>query len=133
VIRSLPLCSCDFPVALHQRPLHLHPICAPGTSCSGCVGWFFETVIGRILDLGCRIETVVGFLCMLLGCTTYPAAHRYFSWLIYQLVTLFKILREKIGTTSVSSGIRSHHCHDTIFFTLSYIYFCLRPVHKKSL
>jgi hypothetical protein len=57
---SLPLCSCDLLVGLHRRPLHQHPIRALGTLCSGCVGWFFESVIGRILDSGCRIETVVG-------------------------------------------------------------------------
>jgi hypothetical protein len=89
---SLPLCSCDFPVGLHRRPLHQQPICAPGTSCSSCVGWFFENVIGRILDSGCRIETVVGFLCVLSGCTTYPTASSYLSWMIYQLVILFKVL-----------------------------------------
>ena len=63
------LCSC-------------YPIHAPATSCAGCVGWFFESVIGRILGSGCRIETVVGSLCVSSGCTSYPAA---------QLVTLAKI------------------------------------------
>jgi hypothetical protein len=80
---SLPLCSCDFPVGLHRRPLHRHPICAPGTLCSGCVCWFFESVIGRILDSGCCIRTVVGFLCVSSDCTTYPAARSYLSWLIF--------------------------------------------------
>jgi hypothetical protein len=80
---SLPLCSCDFPVGLHRRPLHRHPICAPGTSCSCCIGWFFESVIGRILDSGYRIETVVGFLCVSSGCTTYLTARSYLSWLIF--------------------------------------------------
>jgi hypothetical protein len=92
---SLPLCSCDFPVGLHRRLLHWHPIRAPDTSCSSCVGWLFESVIGRILDSGCRIETVVGFLCVSSDCTTYSVAHSYLSWLIYQLVILFKILRRE--------------------------------------
>jgi hypothetical protein len=65
------VCSCDFPVGLHRWSLHRHPIHAPRTSCSGCVGWFLESVIGRILDSGCRIEKVVGFLCLSSGCTTY--------------------------------------------------------------
>jgi hypothetical protein len=62
--------SCDFLVGLHRRPLHRQPIHAPSNSCSGCVGWFFECGIGRILDSRCRIETVVRFLCMSSGCTT---------------------------------------------------------------
>uniref|UniRef100_K3ZDI0 Uncharacterized protein n=1 Tax=Setaria italica TaxID=4555 RepID=K3ZDI0_SETIT len=32
------------------------------TSHASCVGWFFESVIGRILDSGCRIETVLVIL-----------------------------------------------------------------------
>jgi hypothetical protein len=36
-----------------------------------CVGWFFESVVGRILDLGCRLKTVVSFEFYLLGCTSY--------------------------------------------------------------
>ena len=27
----------------------------------GCVGWFLESVVGRILESGCRLKTVVGF------------------------------------------------------------------------
>ena len=50
------------------------PIRAPATSCAGCIGWFFESVIGRILGSGCCIETVVGSLCVSSGCTSYPAA-----------------------------------------------------------
>jgi len=37
----------------------------------GCVGWFFESVVGRILDSGCRLKTVVGFEFYLPGCTSY--------------------------------------------------------------
>jgi hypothetical protein len=37
----------------------------------GCVGWFFESVVGRILDSGCWLKTVVGFECYLSGCTSY--------------------------------------------------------------
>jgi len=70
------------PLGLRKRPLHRHPIRAPATSSAGCVGWFFESVIGRILASGCRIETVVGSLCVSSGCTSYPAA---------QLVTLAEI------------------------------------------
>ena len=33
-----------------------HPIRAPTISSAGCVGWFFESVIGRIIGSGCRIE-----------------------------------------------------------------------------
>ena len=42
------------------------------SSNSGCVGWFSESVVGRILGSGCRIETVVGSLCVSSGCTSYP-------------------------------------------------------------
>jgi len=62
------------PLGLQKRPLHRHPIRAPATSSAGCVGWFFESVIGRILGSGCRIEMVVGSLCVSSGCTSYPAA-----------------------------------------------------------
>jgi hypothetical protein len=34
-------------------------------------GWFFESVVGRILDSGCRLKTVVGFEFYLSGCTSY--------------------------------------------------------------
>jgi hypothetical protein len=43
---SLPLCSCDFRMGLYRQSLHRHPIRAPTTSCLGCLGWFFESVIG---------------------------------------------------------------------------------------
>jgi hypothetical protein len=36
-----------------------------------CVGWFFEIVVGRILDSGYRLKTVVGFEFYLLGCMSY--------------------------------------------------------------
>ena len=62
------------PLGLQKQPLHRHPIRAPATSCAGYVGWFFESVIGRILGSGCRIETVVGSLCVSSGCTSYPAS-----------------------------------------------------------
>ena len=62
------------PLGLQKRPLHRHPIRAPATSSAGCVGWFFESVIGRILGSGCRIEMVVGSLFVSSGCTSYPAA-----------------------------------------------------------
>jgi hypothetical protein len=44
------------PLGLQKRPLHRHPIRAPATSSAGCVGWFFESVIRRIIGSGCRIE-----------------------------------------------------------------------------
>ena len=62
------------PLGLQKRPLHRHLIRAPSTLCAGCIGCFFESVIGRILGLGCHIETVVGSLCVSSGCTSYPAA-----------------------------------------------------------
>jgi hypothetical protein len=42
----LPLCSCDFLAGLQKRPLHRLPIGAPGPLIPGCVGWFFESVVG---------------------------------------------------------------------------------------
>lgn len=51
---------------LQQRRLHPLPIGAPtpfevSRLIVGCVGWFLESVVGRILDSGCRLKTVVGF------------------------------------------------------------------------
>ena len=40
-------------------------------SCSGCVDWFFESVVGRIIGSGYHRETVVGSLWMSSGCTSY--------------------------------------------------------------
>jgi hypothetical protein len=37
----------------------------------GCVGWFFESVVGRILDSGYRLKMVVGFEFYLSCCTSY--------------------------------------------------------------
>ena len=59
-------------LGLQKRPLHQHSIRAPATLSAGCVSWFFEIVIGRILGSGCRIETVVGSLCVSSSCTSYP-------------------------------------------------------------
>ena len=66
--------SLVIPLGLQKRPLHQHSIRAPATLSAGCVSWFFEIVIGRILGSGCRIDTVVGSLCVSSGCTSYPAA-----------------------------------------------------------
>jgi hypothetical protein len=41
----------------------------------GCVGWFFESVVGRILDSGYRLKTVVGFEFYLSGCISYRCLH----------------------------------------------------------
>jgi hypothetical protein len=51
---STPLLLCFPSRRLQKRPRHRHPIRALGLSCPGCVGWFFESVIGRILGSGCR-------------------------------------------------------------------------------
>jgi len=62
---------------LQKRRLHPLPIGAPTPFkvrpwlIVGCVGWFFESVVGRILDSGCRLKTVVGFEFYLPGCTSY--------------------------------------------------------------
>ena len=37
----------------------------------GYVGWFLESVVGRILDLRCWLKTVVGFEFYLPSCTSY--------------------------------------------------------------
>jgi hypothetical protein len=37
----------------------------------GCVDWFFESVVGQILDSGCWLKMVVGFEFYLSGCTSY--------------------------------------------------------------
>ena len=97
----------------------------------GCVGRFLESVIGRILGSGCRIETVVSSLCVSSGCTSYPAA---------QLVTLAKISASYLVQDPMPwrSGPRFIIWYQSSvatvgFFTLSYIYFCLRPIHHKAI
>jgi hypothetical protein len=75
--RSLPLCSCDFLCGIYRsggfirsQLVLLLPSRFPRLIV-GCVGWFFESVVGRILDSGCRLKTVVGFEFYLPGCTSY--------------------------------------------------------------
>jgi hypothetical protein len=71
-------------VGLQKRSFHQLPIGAPGPLILGCVSWFFESVVGQILDSGCRLKMVVGFKFYLSGCTSYPGC--------LQLVILFVIL-----------------------------------------
>jgi hypothetical protein len=56
---------------LYTRPLHRFPIDAPVKLIRGCVGWFLETVVAQILNLGCRLKMVVGFEFYSSGCTSY--------------------------------------------------------------
>jgi hypothetical protein len=85
-------------VGLQKWPLHRLPIGAPGPLIPGCVGWFFESVVGRILDSGCRLKMVVGFEFYSSGCTSYPDC--------LQLVILFIILRcEDRDSICITSAI----------------------------
>jgi hypothetical protein len=79
-------------VGLQKQQLHQLPIGAPGPLIPGCVGWFFESVVRRILDSSCRLKAVVGFKFYSLGCTSYPGC--------LQLVILFISLRQ---TQSISN------------------------------
>jgi hypothetical protein len=45
---------------LYTQPLHWLPTSAPGPLIIGCVGWFFKSVVGRILDSGCQLKVLVG-------------------------------------------------------------------------
>jgi hypothetical protein len=57
----------------------------------GCVGWFFESVVGRILNSGYRFKMVVGFKFYLSGCTSY----RCLQQVIRQLIIKVKILHHE--------------------------------------
>jgi hypothetical protein len=70
-----PLC-CIFFLRLYTRLLHRLPISAPGPCILGCVGWFFESVVRWIIDLGCRLKTVVGLEFYSLGCTSLDSGYR---------------------------------------------------------
>ena len=77
--RSLPLCSCVF-----LRGDYISG-CVIGTQSVLLVHWFqvgfFESVVGQILGSGCRIETVVGSLCVSSGCTSYRCLQQVISCL----------------------------------------------------
>jgi hypothetical protein len=47
---------CIFFLRLYTRLLHRLPIGAPGLFIPGCVGWFFGSVVGRIINLGLPIK-----------------------------------------------------------------------------
>jgi hypothetical protein len=75
--RSLPLCSCDFLRGITEAAASSAPNWC-SYSLRGLpwlivcyVGWFFESVVGWILDSSCRLKTVVGFEFYLSGCTSY--------------------------------------------------------------
>jgi hypothetical protein len=66
-----PFCCILF-LRLYMWPLHWLWIGAPGQLIPDCVGWFFESVVGRIIDSGCRLKKVVGFEFYSSSCTSYP-------------------------------------------------------------
>jgi hypothetical protein len=74
-------------MGLQERPLHRQPIGALDPLILGCVGCFFESVVRRLLNSGCRLKTVVGFEFYSSGCTSYPYC--------LQVVILFVILRHE--------------------------------------
>jgi hypothetical protein len=65
-----PLC-CIFIMKLYTWPLHRIPTGAPGPLIPCCLDWFFESVVGRILDSGCWLNMVVGFEFYSPCCTSY--------------------------------------------------------------
>jgi hypothetical protein len=97
---------------LFTWPLHRLPIGAPGPLIPGCVGWYFESVVGQILDSGYRLK---GFEFNSSCCTSYPGC--------LQLVTLYVFPASyplwffshvmKIGTTSVSHFRQENTNHST--------------------
>jgi hypothetical protein len=74
--KSLPLALVISFAGIQKRQLHPLPIGAPtpfeisSIDCKLCC-WFLESVVGRVLDSGCRLKTVVGFEFYLPGCTSY--------------------------------------------------------------
>ena len=99
------------------------------SSSSGCVGWFFESVVGRILGSGCRIETVVGSLCVSSGCTSYP---RCLQQVIGWSSASYPSYVVKIGTTTSPSGIRAQVSTVGFLPLATYIYL-VRPIHQKAI
>jgi hypothetical protein len=85
-----PLC-CIFFLKLYTRSLHRLPIGAPGLLIPGCVSWFFESVVGQILDTGCWLKTVIGFEFYSPGCISYPGCLQLVTMLCFQLVILSNI------------------------------------------
>jgi hypothetical protein len=71
---------CIFFLKLYMRPLHQLPIGTSSPLISGCVDWFFESVVGWILNSGCRLKMMVDFEFYSLGCTSYFGC--------FQLVTM---------------------------------------------
>jgi hypothetical protein len=66
----IPSRDCRSGGFIHSQAVLLLPSRSPRLIV-GCVGWFFESVVGRILDSSCRLKTVVGFEFYLSGCTSY--------------------------------------------------------------
>jgi hypothetical protein len=81
-------------VGLQKQPRHQLPIGASGSLIPSCVGWFFESVVGRILDSGCQLKTVVGFKFYLPGRTCYRYLQQ-FILVVIQLVILIGILHHE--------------------------------------
>jgi hypothetical protein len=82
---------------------------------SGCVGWFFNSVFGRILDLVFRFKTVVGIEFYLPGCTSYWCLQQ-FILAVLQLVILVGIPRREDRDRVSSSGIKSMRSHGRILY-----------------
>jgi hypothetical protein len=61
---------------------------------AGCVGWFFESVVGRILDSGCRFKMVVGFEFYLPGCTSYRCLQQFILAVLHVVILIGIICRE---------------------------------------
>jgi hypothetical protein len=70
---------------------------------------FFKSVVGRILGSGYRIETVVGSLCVSLGCTSYRCLQQVIG--CYQLVIKIKILRREDRDNNLIIWYQSLRCH----------------------
>jgi hypothetical protein len=102
IVKLVPLfSSCDFLVGLQKRLLHRLPIGAPNPLIPSCVGWFFESVVGLILDLGCQLKMVVDFEFYSAGCTSYPGC--------LHVVILFIILRrEDWDSIHITCSIERH-------------------------
>jgi hypothetical protein len=73
----------------------------------GCVGWFFESVVGWVLDLGCQLKMVVVFEFYSPGWTSYAGCLQLVTMAVFSASYLWWFFSHivKIGTQSVSYGI----------------------------
>jgi hypothetical protein len=110
----------------------------------GWVGWFFESVVGRILDSGCRLKTVVGFEFYLSGCTIYRCLQQVIlaslKLVIWRLILrredraswrikLPRWLSHMSGKWLHEAPLRRWYTHYIIGLSLQHMDITLTPMH----